>query len=48
MVVEGVHEKWLDWDYILKVKLMINADALDIVCRRNTKAIDDSNFGLND
>ena len=44
--MEGVSEKWLDWDYILKVKLMISADTLDIGCERKAKVIDYSNFGL--
>lgn len=46
IVVEGTSEKWLNWDYILKVKLLISANILDIGCARKAKAMDYSNFGL--
>lgn len=40
IVVEGISEKWLNWDYILKATLLIFANALDIGCERKATAMD--------
>ena len=42
--MKGVSGK-LDWDYVLKVKLMIFAEVLNIGCERKAKA-SYSNFSL--